>query len=143
LYCLINPHVQIDDAVKMYEQSKPFGLMHCWTILKDESKWTERMLEINNVGTATRVNQKMVGNNGVNLVESQDADNGGQGRPEERDTVKNRRCGGGADNSSSSTAFEVLQRIQECGQMKDEKEDTQMTQILQRKDLKLPRTCQS
>jgi hypothetical protein len=98
--------------------------------LKDEPKWTDRMLEINNVGTATRVNQKMAGNNGVDPVESQNADNGEQGRSEGRDIVKKRRCGGGTDTSSSSTAFEVLQCIQERGQMKDEKEDTQMAQIL-------------
>jgi hypothetical protein len=62
----------------------------------------------------------MAGNNGVDPVESHNAGNEEQGRPEWRDNMKKRRCGGGADTSSLSTAFEVLQRIQERGQMKDE-----------------------
>jgi hypothetical protein len=119
----------------MYEQSEPWGFLHCWTILRDEPKWSDRMIEIN-TGTATRVNQKMAGNTSEQPAPSGQVDNS-EGRPEGRDTVKKKRSQGVVDTSSSSTAIEFLQHIHERGEKKDEKEETQMEQILQRKDAKI------
>lgn len=54
-----NEQDRIEDAIKMYEQVEPFHFMHCWKILRDEPKWNEKILEINNndagKGAATSV----------------------------------------------------------------------------------------
>lgn len=128
---------RIDDAAKMFEESEPWTFIHCWNVLRHEPKWNERMVEINTIGTATRVNQRLACNIGGEPIPSENADNGELARPEGRDSAKKRRSRGGADTSASSTAIEVLQRMHERGQLKDDKEDTQMAQILQRKDAKI------
>lgn len=43
-----NEQDRIDDAVKVYEQTETFGFMHCWKILRNEAKWNDRLLELNN-----------------------------------------------------------------------------------------------
>ncbi|WVZ85341.1 hypothetical protein U9M48_032280, partial [Paspalum notatum var. saurae] len=123
---------RIDDAIKLYEDSEPWTFMHCWTILQHEAKWNDKMTEINTVGNATRVNQRVANNSPDQLDE-----NGELAHPEGRDTAKKRRARPAVDTSASSAAIEVLQRMNERGQIKDDKEDSQMAQILQRKDAKI------
>ncbi|WVZ54709.1 hypothetical protein U9M48_005467 [Paspalum notatum var. saurae] len=101
----------IDEAVKMFEDSEPWTFMHCWAILKNEAKWSDKMVELNT--------------------------NGELARPEGRDTAKKKRARPTVDTSVSSTTIEVLQSMNERGQIKNDKEDSQMAQILQRKDAKI------
>jgi hypothetical protein len=58
-------------------------------------------------------------------------------RPEGRDSAEKCRSCGTANNDASSAAIEVLQSMNARGQIKDDKEDSQMAQILQRKDAKI------
>lgn len=95
------------------------------------------MLEINSGSSSTRVNQEVPGNTEGDHGISEHADNDPLARPEGRDTAKKRRNRTAGDNSASSTAIEVLERMNERSQMKDDKEDSQMAQILQRKDAKI------
>ncbi|WVZ91553.1 hypothetical protein U9M48_037706 [Paspalum notatum var. saurae] len=127
---------RLADAVKMFEDREPWALMHCWEILKDEPKWNDKMLELNSGANSTRVNQELPGNPGGQSI-SEHADNDPLDRPEGRDTAKKRRNRAAGDNTASSTAVEVLQSMHERSQKKDDKEDTQMAQILQRKDAKI------
>ncbi|KAJ1289908.1 hypothetical protein BS78_02G201000 [Paspalum vaginatum] len=122
----------IDDTIKLYEDSEPWTFMHCWTILQHEAKWNDKMTKINTVGNATRVNQRV-----ANSSPDQPDENDELARPEGRDSAKKRRARPAVDTSASSTAIEVIQRMNERGQIKDEKEDSQMAQILQRKDAKI------
>ncbi|PUZ70727.1 hypothetical protein GQ55_2G257400 [Panicum hallii var. hallii] len=128
---------RIDDAVKMYEESEPWTFMHCWNILRHEAKWSDKMVEINSGGRSTKVNQQVAGNNQGQQGQSDNDDNGQPARPEGRDSAKKHRSRGTADNDASSAAIEVLQSMNARSQIKDDKEDSQMAQILQRKDAKI------
>ena len=121
----------------MYEDSEPWTFMHCWNILRYEAKWNDKMLEINSGGTSTRVNQQVAANSPAEQVQSEHGDTDQPPRPDGRDTSKKRRSRAGADNSASTTAIEFLQSINKRGQLQDEKEDSQMREILQRKDAKI------
>ena len=57
--------------------------------------------------------------------------------PEGRDSAKRRRSNSFTETSSSSTAVEVLQRLQEKSEKTEQKQDQQMTEILSRKDEKI------
>ena len=95
---------QIDDAVKVYEQTETFGFMHCWKILRNEAKWNDRLLELNN--TPPSVNAQA---NCRPMQGETENDNGAPARPEGRDSAKKSRSKGIFEGSSSSTAVEVLQ----------------------------------
>ena len=58
-------------------------------------------------------------------------------RPEGRDSAKRRRSKSFTETSSSSTAVEVLQRLQEKSEQTEQKQDQQMAEILSRKDEKI------
>ncbi|KAL5680071.1 hypothetical protein ACJX0J_006456, partial [Zea mays] len=49
----------IDDAVKMYEEKEAFQFLHCWKMLRNEPKWNDKVLELNN--TPTRKTQQPQG----------------------------------------------------------------------------------
>jgi hypothetical protein len=121
----------------MYEESEPWTFMHCWNILRHEAKWSDKMVEINSGGRSTKVNQQVAGNNRGQQGQSENDDNEQPARPEGRDSAKKRRSRGTADNDASSAAIEVLQSMNARGQIKDDKEDSQMAQILQGKDAKI------
>jgi len=125
---------QIDDAVKMFEETETWTFRHCWNILRHEPKWSDKMLEINSVGMGTWVNGVAVDDVGE-PVSGANADT--TARPEGRDTAKKRRARPCEEDSVSSAAIEVLSAMNARGQVKDDKEDTQMAQILQRKDAKI------
>ncbi|KAJ1283348.1 hypothetical protein BS78_03G121700 [Paspalum vaginatum] len=120
------------DAVKMYEENEAWTFEHCWNVLHHEPKWNDKMLEINTVGTATKVNQRIAVNSVGEPVDGGNEDNTAQGR----DTAKKRKYQN-VVTSESSAAIEVLSAMNARGQLKDDKEDTQMSQILQRKDAKI------
>jgi hypothetical protein len=101
-------------------------LMHCWNILRHEAKWSDKMVEINSRGTSTKVNQQVAGNNQGEQGQSEHDDNGQPAQPEGRDSAKKCRSRGTADNVASSVAIEVLQSMNARGQIKDNKEDSQM-----------------
>ncbi|KAF0895106.1 hypothetical protein E2562_006813 [Oryza meyeriana var. granulata] len=43
-----NEQDRIDDAVEMYEKTEPFTFMHSWKLLRNEAKWNNRFLQLNN-----------------------------------------------------------------------------------------------
>jgi hypothetical protein len=129
--------LQENDAVKMFEDSEPWTFMHCWNILKNEAKWSDKMVEINTTGNATRVNQRFANGETGSPNQAEFLETGEHARPEGRDSAKKKRARPTVDTSASSTAIEVLQRMNERSQIKDDKEDSQMAQILQRKDAKI------
>lgn len=130
--CNLYSYAQIDDAVKMYERTEPFTIMHCWKKLHKEAKWNNKFLELNN-STSPDV---MPSPATQGHAESGN-DNIDTSRPEGRDSAKRRRSKSFAETSSSSTAVEVLQRLQEKSEKTEQKQDQQMAEILSRKDEKI------
>ncbi|CAL5076459.1 unnamed protein product [Urochloa decumbens] len=132
-----NEQDRIDDAVCMYEAVEPFQSMHCWKILRNESKWNDKVLELNSNSAGTG-GQGGRGSSQANTtpaaVPEGGKENGMRARPEGRDGAKRKRV---ADASSSSSTVDVLQRIHDNREKCQQKEDEQMVQILTRKDEKL------
>ena len=126
---------QIDDAAKLYEDTESWTFEHCWKILRHEPKWNDKMIEIGMVGTGTRVNQRVPVDAAAEPMPGENADN--TARPEGRDNAKKRKARACAQDSQSSAAIEVLSAMNARGQLKDDKEDTQMAQILEMKDAKI------
>ncbi|CAN6167689.1 unnamed protein product [Urochloa humidicola] len=125
---------KIDDAVKIYEAAEPFHFMHCWKVLRNEAKWNDKLLELNNSCAGTRTEGSSQANSGHAALLEGGNENSMPARPEGRDSAKRKRA---ADTSSSNTAVEVLQRIHDNREKCQQKEDEQMVQILTRKDEKL------
>ncbi|KAJ1283207.1 hypothetical protein BS78_03G110600 [Paspalum vaginatum] len=125
----------INDAAKLYEEKESWTFEHCWNMLRYEPKWSDRMIELNTIGTYTRVNQRVAVDAVGDPLPGENADN--TARPEGRDNAKKRKARASAADSQSSAAIEVLSAMNARGQQKDEKEDTQMAQILERKDAKI------
>ncbi|CAN6313967.1 unnamed protein product [Urochloa humidicola] len=127
-----NEQDRIDDAVKMYEETEPFTIMHCWKVLRNEAKWNEKFLELNN----------SISPNGMPYPPTQGQTSGheesgnAESRPEGRDGAKRRKSKNCTEASSSSAAVEVLHRLQEKAEQTEEKQDKQMAEILSRKDEK-------
>lgn len=127
-----NEQDRIDDAMKMYERTEPFTIMHCWKKLHNEAKWCNKFLELNNPtppgGRSCPPTQGHAESGNENIDTS---------RPEGRDSAKRRRSKSFAETSSSSTAIEVLQRLQDKSEKTKQKQDHQMAEILSRKDEKI------
>lgn len=130
-----NEQNMIDDAAKLYEDTESWTFEHCWNILRHELKWNDKMIEIEALGTGTRVNQRVPVDAAAEPMPGENADN--TARPEGRDNGKKRKARACAQDSQSSAAIEVLSAMNARGQLKDDKEDTQMAQILERKDAKI------
>lgn len=117
--------------MKVFEEKEPFSFMHCWRILRDEPKWNDRVLELNNTTPSGGGQQKgspMQGETG----------NVDPARPDGRDKAKKMRAKAPMlDASSSSTAVEVLQMMTSSRETRIEKQDSQMAEILSRKDEKI------
>ncbi|PUZ38834.1 hypothetical protein GQ55_9G227900 [Panicum hallii var. hallii] len=126
-----NEQDRIDDAVKVFEEKEPFSFMHCWRILRDEPKWNDRVLELNNTTPSGGGQQKgspMQGETG----------NVDPARPDGRDKAKKMKAKAPMlDASSSSTAVEVLHMMTSSRETRIEKQDSQMAEILSRKDEKI------
>ncbi|TVU37520.1 hypothetical protein EJB05_10836 [Eragrostis curvula] len=129
-----NEQDRIDDAVKVYEAREAFHFMHCWKMLRNEAKWNDKLLELNNNSAGTGAEGSSQGNSGHAALLEGDNENSMPARPEGRDSAKRKRV---TDTSSSNTAAEVLQRIHDNREKCQQKEDEQMVQILTRKDEKL------
>jgi hypothetical protein len=92
----------------MYEEKEAFQFLHCWKMLRNEPKWNDKVLELNN--TPTRKTQQPQGP--CNPIGTQPSnENATIARPEGRDSAKKRRFK--EDTASSSVAVEVLQQMQE------------------------------
>ncbi|WVZ94731.1 hypothetical protein U9M48_040595 [Paspalum notatum var. saurae] len=130
-----NEENRIADAVKLYKATESWTFEHCWNILRHESKWSDKMVEMNSVGTGTRVNQRVPVDAAGEAMTAENAAT--TARPEGRDTAKKRKSRACGANSASSATIEVLSAMNAREQLKDDKEDTQMAQILQRKDAKI------
>jgi len=125
-------YLQIDDAVKMYERTEPFTIMHCWKKLCNEAKWNNKFLELNNPTSLDGMSSPPTQGHAESGNENIDTS-----RPEGRDSAKRRRSKSFTETSSSSTAVEVLQRLQEKSEQTEQKQDQQMAEILSRKDEKI------
>ncbi|KAJ1293047.1 hypothetical protein BS78_01G038100 [Paspalum vaginatum] len=102
-----NEQDRIDEAVELFEEKEPFSFKHCWIILRDEPKWNDRVLELNNTPPHVHGQQKGSPTQG-------EAGNGGNvdpERPDGRDKAKKMRTKRMCDTSESSTAVEVLQMM--------------------------------
>ncbi|KAG2542749.1 hypothetical protein PVAP13_9NG659533 [Panicum virgatum] len=128
-----NEQDRIDDAVRMYEAVEPFQFMHCWKILRNESKWNDNVLELNSnsAGTGGKVLHKQTQ---LLLQWQMKVMRIAFLLDQQEEIVLKERV---ADASSSSTAVDVLQRIHDNREKCQQKEDEQMVQILTRKDEKL------
>ena len=118
----------------MYEAVEPFQFMHCWKILRNESKWNDKVLELNSNSAGIGGEGSSQANTAPTAVADEGNENSIPARPAGRDSTKRKRV---ADASSSSTTVDVLQRIHDNREKCQQKEDEQMVQILTRKDEKL------
>jgi 5-methylcytosine-specific restriction endonuclease McrBC regulatory subunit McrC len=114
---------QINDAVRMYEETEPWQFHHCWVILRGEPKWHEKMVECN---SGQKVNRKQ----SEIEINSLQTDRTFPERPEGRDNAK-KKARVMANTSSSSTAVEMLQKMHERGEKNDEKEDQLRQEMFQ------------
>lgn len=129
--------MQIDDVVQMYEKTEPFTFMHCWKLLRNEAKWNNKFLELNNSTSPDRMEPPSTQGHTVAGHAESGNENIDTTRPEGRDSAKRRRLKSYAETSSSSTTVEVLQRLQEKSEKTELKQDQQMVEILSRKDGKI------
>ena len=106
--------------------------MHCWKKLCNEAKWNNKFLELNNPTSLDGLSSPPTQGHAESGNENIDTS-----RPEGRDSAKRRRSKSFTETSSSSTAVEVLQRLQEKSEKTEQKQDQQMTEILSRKDEKI------
>ena len=128
--------MQIDDDVQMYKRIELFTIMHCWKKLRNEAKWNNKFLELNNCTSPDGMSSPTQSHSVAGHAESGN-ENIDTSRPEGRDSAKRRRSKSFTETSSSSTAVEVLQRLQEKSEKTEQKQDQQMTEILSRKDEKI------
>ena len=129
-------YLQIDDAIKIYESTEPFTIMHCWKKLRNEAKWNDKFLELNNSTSPNGMPSPPTQGHTVAGHAEPGNENMDTSRPKGRDGAKRRRSNSCTETSSSSTAVEVLQRLQEKSEQTEEKQDKQMAEILSRKDEK-------
>ncbi|CAD6213672.1 unnamed protein product [Miscanthus lutarioriparius] len=132
-----NEQDRIDDVVQMYERTKPFTIMHCWKKLRNEAKWNNKFLELNSCTSPDGMSSPPTQGHTVADHAESGNENIDTSRPEGRDSAKKRRSKSFTETSSSSTAVEVLQRLQEKSEKTKQKQDQQMTEILSRKDEKI------
>jgi len=123
--------LQIDEAVKMFEVKEPFSFMHCWRILREEPKWNDRLLELNNTPPVH------VADNGSPMQGDTCNETEAPVRPGGRDKAKKKRSNALFDTSDSSTAVEMLQEMTTSRHARLQKQDVQMAEILSRKDEKI------
>ena len=109
--------------------------MHCWEILRDEPKWNDRMLELNNTSTpCTKARQGTSSTDAIPIHGESKTQDDHLKRPEGRDSAKKKRSRAMDATSASSTAVDVLQRMQENREKNVVKQDEQLLEILTRKD---------
>ncbi|KAF0909425.1 hypothetical protein E2562_036154 [Oryza meyeriana var. granulata] len=113
----------IDDVVEMYERTEPFTFMHCWKLLRNEAKWNNRFLELNNSTSPDQMSPPSTQGHTVAGHAESRYENVDIARPEGRDSAKRRRSKSFAETSSSSTAVEVLQRLHEKSEKTELKQD--------------------
>jgi len=104
-------YLQIDDAIKIYESTEPFTIMHCWKKLRNEAKWNDKFLDLNNSTSPNGMSSPPTQGHTVAGHAEPGNENMDTSRPEGRDGAKRRRSNSCTETSSSSTAVEVLQRL--------------------------------
>ena len=111
--------------------------MHCWKKLRNEAKWNNKFLELNNSTSPNGMSCPPIQGQTVGGHAESGNENMDTSRPEGRDGAKRRKSKSCTEASSSSAAVEVLQRLQEKAEHTEEKQDKQMAEILSRKDEKI------
>jgi hypothetical protein len=114
--------LQVKDAIRVYEQIKPWQFAHCWEIMREEPKWNNYLLECN------KPKQPVNKDNQPAPALETPATRAQIERPEGRDSVKKRRAA--VEESSSSVAVEMLQKIHNRGQQLDEQEAKQKEELI-------------
>ncbi|PUZ75736.1 hypothetical protein GQ55_1G230300 [Panicum hallii var. hallii] len=113
---------KVKDAIIVYEQTKPWQFAHCWEIMREEPKWNNYLLECN------KPKQPVNKDNQPAPALETPATRAQIERPEGRDSVKKRRAA--VEESSSSVAVEMLQKIHNRGQQLDEQEAKQKEELI-------------
>lgn len=94
---------RLDDAVKLFEEKEAFVFMHFWEILRDEPKWNDRMLELNNTSTpCTKARQGTSSTDTIPIHGESKTQDDHLKRPEGRDSAKKKRSRA-MDATSAST----------------------------------------
>jgi hypothetical protein len=106
-------YLQIDDVVQMYETKEPFTIMHWKKKLRNEAKWNNKFLDLNNSTSPDGMSSPST--QGCTVVGHAESGNENidTSRPEGRDSAKRRRSKSLTKTASSRTAVEVLLRLQE------------------------------
>ena len=124
---------QIADAMKMYEQTRPWQFHHCWDILQHEPRWDTLYQEIQS-GKKGKQQESQEGNQQAPPSEGHTptAPAGSQplSRPEGRDSVKRKCTRQVADDASSSPAVEMLQKMHARDQEMDEKDNKHKEELM-------------
>jgi hypothetical protein len=109
--------VQVNEAIKTYQEQKPWKFAHCWEMLRDEPKWSDKVLE---VMQTPRVQKKQEPDGDDTPTQSDNDVSSIPARPEGRDSAKKRRASRFQDTSSSGVAVDMLKQMNERGQQMDE-----------------------
>lgn len=110
----------INDAIRLYNRIEPWQFVHCWEILRHESKWNDKVLELN---SPTRFHGKQQSPSPAvdrtaplpsdTPTQSMHADSTPLERPEGRDSVKRRRSKASTESASSTVVVEMLKKMHE------------------------------
>jgi len=60
----------------LFETKEPFTFLHCWKLLKDEPKWSDRMVELNTAATKPQQTAAELGNNNGEPAQPEGGDSG-------------------------------------------------------------------
>jgi hypothetical protein len=111
----------------VYEQREPWQFRHCWEILKDEPRWNNALLEIQNTkkGKKKQATPETDTPTPTAPTASEPLE-----RPEGRDSAKRRRARQLTEEASSSPAVEMLQKMHDRDQEMDERDNKQKEELM-------------
>ena len=104
-------YLQIDDAIKIYESTEPFTIMHCWKKLRNEAKWNDKFLELNNSTSPNGMPSPPTQGHTVAGHAEPGNENMDTSRPEGRDGVKRRRSNSCTETSWHAAENHGAQRV--------------------------------
>jgi len=118
-------YVQINDAVRIFQEKAPWKLQHCWEKLRFEPKWNAKMAKAHTSTKSQKTTHpETEGENSVPLADQFPA------RPEGRDNAKKRKNSTMPPQSESSAAVEMLQKIHERAEQTKETERKQKEELV-------------
>jgi hypothetical protein len=111
--------LQINDAIRIYQEKETWNFGHCWEILRYEPKWNNKVLE---TSSGAKANNKKTTTTSETPTQSAQVDSEVPQRPEGRDSAKRQRGKSCTDTSSSSVAVQMLEKMHERGHEIEEKD---------------------